>query len=253
MTSDGEALFRAICEEPWEDTPRLVYADWLDENGDPARAEFIRVQIELARVPEGQSRPPELVAREAELLKKSRGRWLRGMPHGLGVAMPLDFRRGFQSGAWIKYAKVFRDRADDVFGWAPIETLGISKLTVRTMPPVLESRYLARLTTLSLSGSFGDAGCEAVADCPWLLHLRTLHLYGSTMTDAGLLAMARSRHLGELRGLAVIAHHTDRGALALADAPGLAQVRSLHLLGTGTLTPAAQARLRERFAVTFWH
>src|SRR5262245_3568916 len=33
MTSDGEALFRAICEQPWEDTPRLAYADWLQENG----------------------------------------------------------------------------------------------------------------------------------------------------------------------------------------------------------------------------
>jgi uncharacterized protein (TIGR02996 family) len=46
--SDGEALLRAILEQPWEDTPRLAYADWLDEYGDPERAEFIRVQIRLA-------------------------------------------------------------------------------------------------------------------------------------------------------------------------------------------------------------
>ena len=45
--TDGDALYRAILTAPEEDTPRLVYADWLDENGQLNRAEFIRVQIEL--------------------------------------------------------------------------------------------------------------------------------------------------------------------------------------------------------------
>jgi uncharacterized protein (TIGR02996 family) len=31
-----------ICERPEDDTPRLVAADWLDENGEEERAEFIR-------------------------------------------------------------------------------------------------------------------------------------------------------------------------------------------------------------------
>jgi uncharacterized protein (TIGR02996 family) len=32
-----------------DDTPRLVYADWLSEHGQPERAELIRVQRALAR------------------------------------------------------------------------------------------------------------------------------------------------------------------------------------------------------------
>lgn len=32
MTTEHDALVRAICEAPDDDTPRLVYADWLDEN-----------------------------------------------------------------------------------------------------------------------------------------------------------------------------------------------------------------------------
>ena len=44
-----EPFLRAICENPEDDTVRLVYADWLDENGDADRAEFIRVHCELAR------------------------------------------------------------------------------------------------------------------------------------------------------------------------------------------------------------
>lgn len=49
--SDHDALLRAILEFPAEDTPRLMYADWCDENNDPDRAAFIRAQIELARLP----------------------------------------------------------------------------------------------------------------------------------------------------------------------------------------------------------
>ena len=48
--TEREALLHAIRLEPDEDTPRLVYADWLDEHGDEAdraHAEQIRVQIEF--------------------------------------------------------------------------------------------------------------------------------------------------------------------------------------------------------------
>lgn len=46
--TDEEALLAAILAEPKDDTPRLVYADWLEENDQPERAEFIRVQVESA-------------------------------------------------------------------------------------------------------------------------------------------------------------------------------------------------------------
>lgn len=48
MTDDGEALHAAILADPDDDLVRLAYADWLDEQGRAERAEFIRVQIELA-------------------------------------------------------------------------------------------------------------------------------------------------------------------------------------------------------------
>jgi uncharacterized protein (TIGR02996 family) len=43
--SDGDLLLAAIREHPEEDTPRLVYADWLEENGQPDRAELIRLGV----------------------------------------------------------------------------------------------------------------------------------------------------------------------------------------------------------------
>ena len=46
--TDEQAFLNALKANPADDTTRLVYADWLDEHGDPLRAEFIRVQCELA-------------------------------------------------------------------------------------------------------------------------------------------------------------------------------------------------------------
>jgi uncharacterized protein (TIGR02996 family) len=73
--SKQEGFLQAIRAEPNDDAHRLVYADWLDDNGDPDRAEFIRVQCELARCPEGHGRRAALAAREGELLEAHRLTW----------------------------------------------------------------------------------------------------------------------------------------------------------------------------------
>jgi uncharacterized protein (TIGR02996 family) len=46
--ADGSALFAAILAAPDDDAPRLVYADWLDEQGRGDGADLIRVQCGLA-------------------------------------------------------------------------------------------------------------------------------------------------------------------------------------------------------------
>src|SRR4051794_34673610 len=50
--NEEAAFLRAICENPDDDTPRLVFADWLTEQGGPvntAWANGIRAQVWLAR------------------------------------------------------------------------------------------------------------------------------------------------------------------------------------------------------------
>jgi uncharacterized protein (TIGR02996 family) len=47
-----KAFLEAIIENPNDDAPRLMLADWLDERGQADRAEFIRLQIRLAQMPE---------------------------------------------------------------------------------------------------------------------------------------------------------------------------------------------------------
>jgi uncharacterized protein (TIGR02996 family) len=49
MTDRERGFLDAVLADPSDDFVRLVYADWLEENDQAERAEFIRVQIELAR------------------------------------------------------------------------------------------------------------------------------------------------------------------------------------------------------------
>src|SRR5262245_27088304 len=61
------ALLRECAENPEDDAPRMVLADWLEDHGDTARAEFVRVQVELSRLSAYDPRRPELEGRERAL------------------------------------------------------------------------------------------------------------------------------------------------------------------------------------------
>ena len=50
MTDDARGLLAAIVADPADDTARLAYADCIEEGGNAARAEFIRVQVEAERL-----------------------------------------------------------------------------------------------------------------------------------------------------------------------------------------------------------
>jgi uncharacterized protein (TIGR02996 family) len=52
--TDDEAFVRRIVDSPWDDTPRLVYADWLDERDDP-RGKYLRAE---AAWPKGINKKP---------------------------------------------------------------------------------------------------------------------------------------------------------------------------------------------------
>lgn len=70
--TDEAAFLAKIIAEPDEDVHRLVYADWLQDHGRPERAEFIRVQCEIAALVASEPAPPAHVEPEV------RGAWLAG-------------------------------------------------------------------------------------------------------------------------------------------------------------------------------
>src|SRR5262245_25571067 len=103
MSTDERALLQAIWDDPEEDVPRLVYADWLEETGEPARlarAEFIRVQIEKTLVDEFDPRREELTAREQGLLVRFGDVWRGRLATIVHHPTHVFFHRGFPE-AWV--------------------------------------------------------------------------------------------------------------------------------------------------------
>lgn len=93
--SDRAALIRAVLDNPEDDTPRLVFADWLDEFGtkhERARAAFIRLQIEAERISlaDGERERSEPFRRAQELLAEHGKRWRKQVRTYDG-----DYSRGF--------------------------------------------------------------------------------------------------------------------------------------------------------------
>lgn len=149
-TSDERDLLSAILAHPDEDTPRLMLADALEERGQPARAEFIRVQVELAQLDRCEDRCRERIdfccetclresilrKRELEILDTKNRMvggwritnyvsWATGGDIVFAVAMSPQMRRGF--------ADSLRCSTDDFLHHGPT-ILAAHPVTTITLP-----------------------------------------------------------------------------------------------------------------------
>ncbi len=93
MLPDELGLLKAIAADPADDLPRLVYADWLDEHDRPARAEFIRLQIERFHRAKTDPGARGISPREYQLLLDHELQWRSTLPEGCRAGSFL--RRGF--------------------------------------------------------------------------------------------------------------------------------------------------------------
>jgi uncharacterized protein (TIGR02996 family) len=198
--TDGDALYRAILAHPDDDTARLVYADWLDENGEADRAEFIRVQIELTRAPTLTLRLREkvlLALHGEEWLAqfKVHGGPLQGETHG-------GFRRGFVEVVWMPAAEFVR-RAEPLFTRLPVRELRVTRTSLKEFELLVQCPDFARLDTLDLSEhQLGDQGAAVLAHSAPAHQLNAVRLRGCNITDQGALLLASTPFESLLRELA---------------------------------------------------
>ena len=227
--TDEPALLRAVLDAPDEDDPRLVYADWLEENGQPERAEFIRVQIELARLDEYDPRRPGLERRQDELRKKHAAAWCE--PLDLNVEH-VAFTRGFV-GSLLMLPAHFVERAEGLFELAPITEWGLAGNAICNPPPPVrwDEETFARL-----------------AACPHLARLRGLGLEDGHARDDLLGVLFRSPHLTGLERLNLSWNYLSGDGLADLAAANLPRLRELRLCGCeiaeGEFEDLARSKLR---------
>src|SRR5262249_12848341 len=91
--ADHEAFLRAIYDAPDDDTPRLVYADFLEEHGDPDRAAYIRHECELVRLEKEETRWLALQAALVALRDRTPYAWpWAGQPTVRGFPLPGELQ-----------------------------------------------------------------------------------------------------------------------------------------------------------------
>ena len=100
LVLQDEDFIRGILAYPEDDAPRLVHADWLEEQGQAERAELIRVQCELARLPAGDSHREALSQRQRQLLDQHAYQWGEPLQD---LVDEFDFRRGYVECVEIGY------------------------------------------------------------------------------------------------------------------------------------------------------
>src|SRR5262245_17404511 len=88
------ALYRAVLASPDDDAPRLAYADWFEQNGDPDRARFIRAECRLARLTPWHPEYSDLNDEAVTLLIRHDTAWRQGRP-AIGLEARWQFERGF--------------------------------------------------------------------------------------------------------------------------------------------------------------
>jgi uncharacterized protein (TIGR02996 family) len=232
--SDRAAFLTAIAAAPDDDLPRLVYADWLDEHGEPGRAEFIRLQCAAAR---GDGTAWD---RAADLEARHRVEWLG--PIGR-IAFRAEFRRGFAEHVVLP-ASAFLTHGMALRRLTPLR--GVTLLGARrALPEFVRGPLLAGLSALHLTGGrLGDDGVRLLAAAPALVGLETLRLGDNALSDAGVAALARSPHLAVLTTLVLRDNAIgDGGAWELATAPFLGRLTTLDL-GGNEIGPSGVGLLR---------
>ena len=151
--SDETALLAAIRTNPDEDTPRLVFADWLDEHDQPERAEFIRLQCEVARLPPGKEASAKAKKADA-LLKANKGAWFGSLVKAFNLIEPTPrdegrLDRGFIT-ALTGNVDTFVKHADALNNFAPcLHTANVWGVQ-GSVGALLKTSFVKRVAELNL-------------------------------------------------------------------------------------------------------
>ncbi len=161
--------FDAMVRAPWEDAPRLVYADWLTENDDP-RGEFIVLQCRLASGKLGPKDVKAAKAREAELLEAHREEWFGPLEkwlreHDSYALSHVKLGRGFVSSCRLTVQH--QDDLATLFQKAPL----LEQLELRG-GPVAPVPQLAQLERLEAAGDVAESLLPALTTASSLARLQ---------------------------------------------------------------------------------
>ncbi len=257
-SAEQATFLRSILASPDDKKARRIYADLLQDQGDP-RGEFIALQCARAELADDDPSAGELEAASAALLKQHKKAWTA---FGDNKGARWEYRRGFVEKLSID-AKDLVANAAVIFAAEPIEELNVwkidespTKLGGSRLAPILalplqrikrlslarcalseqDFAALARATTLGgvelldlTNGGSEEIRIAPLAEATSLPKLRELKLSGSMIGDAQMGILARSQTLRPTRLIAQRNDLGEAGARAIANAVWAPQLVHLDL------------------------
>jgi uncharacterized protein (TIGR02996 family) len=223
LLSQHEAFLRAIFDAPDDDTPRLVYADFLEENGEPERAALIRAQCELARQRSVESGAPPL----REFPRGFRTPWKTVALLKDQLANALSFRRHTVA------------ECPECFAVEGLKLCGGRINSAELFDVIFSLSAFARVSELNLEGQLVEH-----EDAPDVIS----YSVEPTVTTAGVVALARHRGMRRMTSLILTNNDLDNDAArALVRSPYLDNLKTLRLLDGNRLRGRVWQQVIERF------
>jgi uncharacterized protein (TIGR02996 family) len=237
---------------PRDDTPRLVYADWLEENGRQEEAEFIRLECRLEAI--GPDFPDyiDMMLRREELRL-----WLQAHSPGPRVRLKEGWRldpRGWWHETYQGFPRSLRTQItgrlgargikrviaalEEAFRRLPTRKVLFTSISIEDLAELLKQPAVAAIDRLSIFSLTldGDEAARMITECPHLRNLRGLGLL--QVGEAGASTLGRWEQLSQIEWLSLDPENLTPAAIrSLAGERSLHNVR--HLLLPGTLNPAS--------------
>jgi uncharacterized protein (TIGR02996 family) len=267
MQTEAEAFLQRIRAYPDDDTPRLIFADWLEEQegrmaGAAERARFIRVQIALAKYDAEAAADPyrpnparaEREATRARLQADDRALRVAHASEWEGpfrrLATAPVFRRGFVEEIKVG-GREFLRHTNELFSAGPLRHLHLLDVG-GSLTAALQCPYLSRLNALTIYAShIGAPVAQAVSQSPHLAGLKALDLRRNDLEDEAVELLANSAFLANLEELDLSENAIgETGARALATSRRSGRGRGTRGVGETLLTPRARSGFQRGWQCT---
>lgn len=247
------SFFHAIKENPDDDTPRLIFADWLQEHGnaaDAARGEYLRLSVLRHRLSPDDPSYDLMKRREGELFREHCWAWLGPL---VDAAKTWTFERGMIQ----VVAEPERITKPEVRVWARtsaalwIDSLAISQFARGRIIDLAFSPPLEHINRLDLSGNGNIRDLEylfRLFRAQRMLFLKRLRLARCRLGQEQVRFSDRSRELLSRLTFLDLSHNLldDTAARLLAESPCLKKIAELRL-GHNSFTLDGMVLLRQAF------
>ncbi|MEN0061092.1 MAG: TIGR02996 domain-containing protein [Myxococcota bacterium] len=206
-----QELRDAIRTHPGDDHARLVYADWLDDQGDSDRAAFIRIQIARHQLEDDAPEQVTLELQARALQERREAKWREALPDLDANVTWGEFDRGFVRRIGLGNAELWHDIGRKALDATLVTGVTLPWPRMGTIPTLHADPRIDELTVMGTV--IDDREVRWLANSPLLASVRRLTLTASDLRTEHLRILLGSPHLDRLDALCLPWNLLDDAAI----------------------------------------